>query len=117
MFNFGRGKLREYCQAASLFVNVVCVVAGAGRFADWLSTRSRIDLEFSVGFLLTSILIFAFSSDRLFLLSCSLLATAVLGTINSILRWTPVALPVILPCWVIGVATLFIRARLQDGAQ
>src|SRR5271163_2569622 len=61
MFNFGRGKLREYCQAASLFVNVVCVVAGAGRFADWLSTRSRIDLEFSVGFLLTSILIFAFS--------------------------------------------------------
>jgi drug/metabolite transporter (DMT)-like permease len=109
-----RPKFLGYLHAAVIFVNIVCLVAGVGRLFDWIAARKAIDLKYSMAFLAGSVVIFSLSSDRLMLLITTLLGTAFLGSVNSLLQWTPAALPVIVPCAVVGFLLLLRAAKRES---
>jgi len=80
---------------------------------DWIAKRNPSDLQWSAGLLLTSVIVFALSADREFLLIVTLLGIALIGAFNSLIFWTPVALPAVIFCAILGLFLIVRRAKRE----
>jgi hypothetical protein len=102
----GRQNVAYWRDVILIGLGVLSVVASIGRILDWRTSHDPTDFKVAVGFLLLLPILFALSPRRFELLLGILVAIILFGIVGTVLRRSPVGLPLIVPCGLLAYVLL-----------